>query len=119
VTPVLLVEDVDVVRTFVRLALEASRTYAVTAVASGRDALAALGARPFRAAIIDCGLPDVAGLDLVTVVRQGWPDLPIIVVSADGAHHDEALRRGARAFVEKVPGPFAKELLAALEAALR
>jgi CheY-like chemotaxis protein/GAF domain-containing protein len=51
------------------------------AVASGEEALAALGAHQFRCMVLDLGLPDIPGLELLARIKKNraWHDLPIIV----------------------------------------
>jgi CheY-like chemotaxis protein len=51
------------------------------AVASGEEALAALSAHQFRCMVLDLGLPDIPGLELLSRIKKNraWHDLPIIV----------------------------------------
>jgi len=68
--------------------------------------------------LLDLGLPDISGLDVIAGIR-GWSRVPIVVLSArqDGADKVDALDAGADDYVTK---PFAmNELLARLRAAVR
>jgi DNA-binding response OmpR family regulator len=101
--------------------LQASLTYGgftSEPVSRGSDALQALRDRRFDAVLLDLGLPDCAGEDLLPRLRE-VSDIPIIVVSGRGTERDkiEALDLGADDFVAKpfLPG----ELLARVRASLR
>jgi len=85
---------------------------------TGRDGIDAFQSGRFDAVLMDLGLPDFDGGELLRALRQ-LSDLPIIVVSGRGTEQDkvEALDLGADDFVPKpfLPG----ELLARIRAALR
>jgi two-component system KDP operon response regulator KdpE len=92
--------------------------YEAEAAGTGRDALAALSATPFDAVILDLGLPDLDGKEVIAAVRERSV-VPIIVLSARDEEQEkiDALDRGANDFVNK---PFRiGELLARLRAATR
>lgn len=90
----------------------------VTVAATGAEALdAAASARP-DVILLDLGLPDLSGLEVIEGVR-GWSAVPIVVLSARQLGDDkvDALDAGADDYVTK---PFAmNELLARLRAAVR
>jgi two-component system KDP operon response regulator KdpE len=92
--------------------------YAVECVGDGAAALAALGERPWDLMILDLGLPDMDGKDVIARVRE-WSDAPIIVLSArdEEAEKVAALDLGADDFVNKPVG--VDELLARIRASLR
>ena len=116
-TYVLVVEDEPAVRQALAINLRA-RDYDVTTVADGAAALAAAESRPPDVVILDLGLPDMDGNDVIEGLR-GWSQAPIIVLSARTAQGDKvvALDVGADDYVTK---PFGMdELLARLRAALR
>jgi two-component system KDP operon response regulator KdpE len=101
--------------------LQASLTYGgftSEAVTRGEDAILALQRRAFDGVLLDLGLPDCEGEELLPRLRE-MSSIPIIVVSGRGTERDkiEALDRGADDFVAKpfLPG----ELLARIRAALR
>ena len=92
--------------------------YEVTATPDGTSALAHLAAEGCDAVVLDLGLPDMDGKDVIARIRD-WSDVPIVVLSARDLEEEKisALDLGADDFVNK---PFAVgELLARLRAALR
>jgi two-component system KDP operon response regulator KdpE len=113
----LVVEDDSALLAMLQAAL-AYGGFESEAVSSGRDALAAVQRGRFDALLLDLGLPDCEGGELLPDLRA-ISDLPIIVVSGRGTERDkiEALDRGADDFIAKpfLPG----ELLARIRAALR
>jgi two-component system, OmpR family, KDP operon response regulator KdpE len=114
---VLVVEDQPQLLRALRINLRA-RQYEVLTAATGREALAVAAASPPDAMILDLGLPDVDGTEVITAFR-GWSSAPIIVLSGRTSPGDKigALDAGADDYVTK---PFAMgELLARLRAALR
>jgi two-component system KDP operon response regulator KdpE len=117
VTRVLVVEDERGLRRALAINLR-RRDYEVTAAATGAAALAAAGEQPPDAVILDLGLPDLDGTDVIRALR-GWTQAPILVLSARPGQADKvlALDAGADDYVTK---PFGMdELLARLRAALR
>ena len=113
----LIVEDEPALRRALTINLKA-RHYEVEAVATGSAALKAAGANPPDLAIIDLGLPDIDGVDVIAGLR-GWSTVPIIVLSArdSQAQKVRALDAGADDYVTK---PFGMdELVARVRAALR
>lgn len=92
--------------------------YEVEAVGAAKDALGAIAARAFDVIIVDLGLPDMDGKDLIARARE-WTDTPILVLSARDEEREKisALDIGANDFVNK---PFSiGELMARLRALLR
>ena len=116
-THVLVVDDERAIRQALAINLRA-RDYEVTAVGDGASALAAAASHPPDVVILDLGLPDMDGNDIIEGLR-GWSQAPIIVLSARTAQGDKvvALDIGADDYITK---PFGMdELLARLRAALR
>ncbi|MFI5041611.1 MAG: response regulator transcription factor [Acidimicrobiales bacterium] len=114
---VLVVEDDLAMMTALTAGLSA-RGYAVDAVPTGTAALEAIGARAPAAVLLDLGLPDVDGVEICRRIRA-WSDVPILVLSADGAEDRKvtALECGADDYVTK---PFSmRELHARIGVALR
>lgn len=76
--------------------------YDVESVGSAGEALEAVAQRPFDVLIVDLGLPDMDGKDLIARVRE-WADTPVIVLSARDAEEEKiaALDIGANDFVNK------------------
>ena len=114
---ILIVEDeADLVRAL-RINLRA-RQYEVLTAGTGREALALAASHPPDAIILDLGLPDIDGTEVIVELRR-WYHAPIIVLSGRTSPGDKigALDVGADDYVTK---PFAMaELLARLRAVLR
>ena len=116
-TRVLVVDDEPGLRQALVINLRA-RDYQVVAAPDGAAALEAAAREPPDAVVLDLGLPDMDGTDVIRGLR-GWSRAPIIVLSARTGQGDkvEALDAGADDYVTK---PFGMdELLARLRAALR
>jgi two-component system, OmpR family, KDP operon response regulator KdpE len=114
---VVLIEDEQQIRKFLRAAL-VSQGYRLFEAATGSDGLVEASTRQPDVVIIDLGLPDVDGLEVIRRLRE-WSEVPIIVLSARGQESDKvtALDAGADDYVSK---PFsAGELLARIRVALR
>jgi two-component system, OmpR family, KDP operon response regulator KdpE len=114
---VLVVDDEPPIRRFLRTSLRAAE-YAVVEAEDAAGARRALDAEKPDLVILDLGLPDKSGLDLIAEIRK-HSAVPIIVLSArsDERSKVEALDRGADDYLSK---PFGvAELMARLRAALR
>src|SRR5712692_11395698 len=114
VTRVLVVDDEPQILRALRINLRV-RGYEVDTAASGTQALEMAARHPPDLVILDLGLPDLDGVDVIGGLR-GWTDAPIIVLSgrADSADKVEALDAGADDYVTK---PFGMgELLARIRA---
>ena len=114
---ILIVEDQPELIRALRINLRA-RQYEVLTARTGREALAVAASQPPDAIILDLGLPDIDGTQVIVELRQ-WYRAPIIVLSGRTSPGDKigALDVGADDYVTK---PFAMaELLARLRAALR
>jgi len=116
-TRVLVVEDERPLLRALAMNLVA-RGYAVTEAESGARALAALADQKHDAIVLDLGLPDISGVEVIKAVRE-FSATPIIVLSARSGSADkvQALDLGADDYVTK---PFSMdELLARLRATSR
>jgi len=116
-TRVLLVDDEPQLLRTLGINLRA-RKYEVYLAASGAAALETASLHPPDLVIVDLGLPDMDGVEVVTALR-GWTSVPILVLSGrtDSADKVEALDAGADDYVTK---PFGiDELLARLRAMAR
>jgi two-component system, OmpR family, KDP operon response regulator KdpE len=117
VTHVLVVDDEPGLLRALAINLRARR-YEVSVAGDGRSALAAASRHPPDVVVLDLGLPDMDGNDVISGLR-GWTRAPIIVLSARTNQSDKvaALDAGADDYVTK---PFGMdELLARLRAAVR
>jgi len=117
VTRVLVIDDEAPILRALRINLTA-RHYEVSTAADGASGLAAMARDRPDVLILDLGLPDMDGTEVIKGVR-GWTSTPIIVLSAWGQENQKvaALDAGADDYVTK---PFGMdELLARLRAALR
>ena len=115
--PVLVVDDEPAILRALTVALRA-RGYDVVTAVPGQQALDRCATEDPSAVILDLGLPDIDGLDVCRRIR-GWSDVPIIVLTAEGADERKvtALDDGADDYVTK---PYSTpELLARLRVALR
>lgn len=113
----LLIDDEPQIVRALTPALQAAG-YHVTVATNGEAALSELAAEPRDAIILDLGLPDMDGKDLIVRVRE-WSEAPIIVLSARDLEGEKiaALDAGADDYVNKPVG--VGELLARLRASLR
>ncbi len=116
-TAVLVIDDEPQIVRALRINLRV-RHYEVHTAGSGSEALELAAKHPPDLIILDLGLPDLDGVDVIHGLR-GWTDAPIIVLSgrADSTDKVEALDAGADDYVTK---PFAMdELLARMRAVTR
>lgn len=78
---VLLVEDDPLIGQGLELGLR-SRGFGLTWLDKGRDVQRLLREQPFDVLVLDLGLPDIDGIDLLQQIRQASSDIPIIVLTA-------------------------------------
>ena len=98
---ILVIEDESPIRKFIRLSLE-SHGYDVSEVSTAAAGIGHAMAEPPDAVILDLGLPDQDGLEVISRIRE-WSRVPIIVVSARGREADKvvALDSGADDYLTK------------------
>jgi two-component system KDP operon response regulator KdpE len=116
-TVILLVDDEPQIHRSLRPTLEAAG-YTVARAQSGADALRMAAVKPPSLVLLDLGLPDMDGQEVLVQLRRFYPG-PVIILSARdrSAEKIAALDRGANDYVEK---PFdIGELQARIRAALR
>ena len=114
---ILIVEDEPEIRRFLRFSLGAEG-YRVVESSTGRRGTIDAGTHKPDVAIVDLGLPDVDGVEVVRHIRE-WSPMPIIILSARSQERTkiEAFGAGADDYVTK---PFGiSELLARIRVALR
>jgi two-component system, OmpR family, KDP operon response regulator KdpE len=117
VTRVLVIDDEPSILRALKINLSA-RKYDVSTAADGASGLAAVARDHPDVLILDLGLPDMDGTEVISGIR-GWTSIPIIVLSVWGQESQKvaALDAGADDYVTK---PFGMdELLARLRAAIR
>ena len=114
---ILLIDDEPQMRRFLRVTLQ-SQGYELVEAESGHDGLADAATRNPDVILLDLGLPDMDGLDVLARIRE-WSQVPVIIISAREQERDKitALDSGADDYLTK---PFrAGELLARIRVALR
>lgn len=114
---ILVVDDEPQIQRFLKPSLAAAG-YEVVEAATGAEALKAVATRAPDLVILDLGLPDMDGKEVIASLR-GWSDIPVIILSARDREAEKiaALDLGADDYVEK---PFGiGELTARIRTALR
>lgn len=114
---ILIIEDEAPIRRFLRASL-AEQGYRFNEAETAAEGLRLTASAPPDLIILDLGLPDQNGIEVLKQIRD-WSEVPIIIVSARGQERDKvlALDSGANDYLTK---PFAVgELLARIRVALR
>ena len=108
VTPVvrrvLLVDDHPIVRDGLARMIASQSDLQVSGEADGaEDALRLVADDPPDLAVVDLFLEGMSGLDLIKLLRERWPELPVLVLSMhdESVYAERALRAGARGYVMK------------------
>ena len=118
---VLIVEDEPRIANFLAKGLR-RQGYDVQCAYTGSEALAWTGGEkagpPIDLVVLDLGLPDIDGLDVLRALRKGGSEVPVIVLTArtESSDRAEALRLGAVEYLTK-PLPF-PDLLGRVRASL-
>lgn len=114
---ILIVDDEKSIRHFIRVSLETQKYNCIEAK-NGTEALTLAASHHPDIMVLDLGLPDIDGLEVIKQLR-GWSNMSVIIVSARGHEREkvEALDAGADDYLTK---PFSvAELLARIRVALR
>lgn len=114
---ILVIEDDPPIRRFLKASLT-TQDFELLEASTGGEGLALLAGRCPDVVLLDLGLPDIDGLEIIVRVRE-WSAVPIIIISARGQERDKiaGLDAGADDYVTK---PFSVgELIARIRAALR
>lgn len=114
---ILIVEDEDVISSYISTVLSTNEFNFIKA-SKGKDAISMAASHCPDLILLDLGLPDMDGLEVLKTIRQ-WTGLPVIIVSARGHEREkvEALDLGADDYITK---PFGTaELLARIRTELR
>ena len=114
---ILVVEDDKRISSFFKTVLESNR-YDVIMASTGSEAYSLITSQCPDLVILDLGLPDMDGMNILRSVRE-WSSMPVIVVSARTHEKDkvEALDLGADDYITKPFGT--SELLARIRTAIR
>lgn len=114
---VLIIEDDKSIRNFLKAILEANN-YDVLMASSGMEAYSMITSQCPDVVILDLGLPDMDGMEILKNVRE-WSTMPVLVVSARSHEKDkvQALDLGADDYITKPFGT--SELLARVRTAIR
>jgi two-component system KDP operon response regulator KdpE len=114
---ILIVDDENQIRRLLEITLSASG-YKIIEAASGREGVQMAASHRPSAIILDLGLPDMDGMDVLRSLKE-WYGNPVIILSARNSEEDivNALDEGANDYISK---PFRTgELLARIRATLR
>lgn len=117
---ILVVDDHPVMRRGIRQILEdGPRPAQVSEAATGEDALALVRSEAWDLVVLDLGLPDRPGLDVLRQIKADRPALPVVVLTMydEEAYAVRALRAGAAAYLTKEGAP--DELATAVEKVAR
>jgi DNA-binding NarL/FixJ family response regulator len=101
---ILLLEDLPEIRTWLKaLVLQVFPQAQVSEASRVHDALGLVSAIPFQLALIDLGLPDGSGVDVVSALRESQPEAQSVVVTIhdDDEHLFPALQAGAFGYILK------------------
>ena len=101
---VYLVDDIPELRELIKFGMEEDVGFEVVGEAGdGRTAIAGIAETRPAAVLLDLSMPDMNGLEAIPEIREGDPDVAIIVLSGFSADRmgPLALERGADAYVEK------------------
>jgi DNA-binding NarL/FixJ family response regulator len=101
---ILLLEDLPEIRTWLKaLVMQVFPNAQIVECARVHDALAQVSAQKFDLALIDLGLPDGSGVDVVSALRESQPDAQSVIVTIhdDDDHLFPALQAGAYGYILK------------------
>ncbi len=99
---ILIVDDETSYLTLLRSVLE-EEGYGIATAKCGYDALEILKNSDIDLIITDMKMPEMSGLQLLDTVRAGWPDIPVIIMTAHGSIEKavEAMQKGAFSYIQK------------------
>ncbi len=114
---ILVIEDDEAIRNFISVVL-ASNNYKIIQTARGKDGISMAASYCPELILLDLGLPDIDGVEVLKSIRS-WTNIPIIIVSARGHEREkvEALDLGADDYITKPFGT--SELLARIRTGIR
>jgi len=99
---ILVIDDEAAIRDSLEVLLSLEG-YAVTLAVDGEQGLRNLDAENFDLVLLDLALPGQSGMELLPLIKERQPDLPVIMITAYGTVENvvEAIRAGAENFVQK------------------
>ncbi len=102
-TTVLIVDDSPIDRRLVAGILERNSDWTIRTAVDGLEALAAVVEHTPDLVVTDMQMPQMNGLELVTALRQQFPQIPVVLMTAQGSEElaVQALRAGAASYVPK------------------
>lgn len=114
---IMIVEDDETISNFIS-AILSSNDYRHITVSRGKDAISMAASHCPDLILLDLGLPDIDGIEVLSTIRK-WTGIPVIIVSARGQEGEkvEALDLGADDYITKPFGT--SELLARIRTAIR
>ncbi len=114
---ILLIEDEENICSFISTTLK-NQGYKITTASTGNDGLSLAASLCPDLILLDLGLPDIDGIDVINRLRT-WSGIPIIVISARSNEHEKAkaLDSGADDYITKPFGTI--ELMARIRTSLR
>lgn len=100
---ILIVDDDDMIRSFLRLVLSNEGYDQIEEAGTGGEARKSLKSRPAELILLDINLPDADGVELLKEIRKAQPDCHVMMVSAEGTMDrvKNAISHGAEGFVVK------------------
>jgi DNA-binding NarL/FixJ family response regulator len=116
---VLIADDHAIVRKGLREILrEAAEETTVGEASNGAEALAQVRANQWDVVVLDITMPGQNGLEVLRLLKQGHPDLPVLMLSMHSGHHyiNGSLKAGASGYLNKETAP--EELINAIRTAL-
>jgi CheY-like chemotaxis protein len=122
-TKILVVDDLKADRELICALLTKDRAWEVHSVENGREALTYLDHALPDAIVTDLAMPEMDGFELVASVKQRYPYLPVVLVTAKGSEEVaiRALKEGAASYVPKrlMPGNLSETVENVLELATK
>jgi CheY-like chemotaxis protein/anti-sigma regulatory factor (Ser/Thr protein kinase) len=122
-TKILVVDDLRADRELMSALLTKDRPWEVHSVENGREALAYLDRALPEVIVTDLAMPEMDGFELVASVKQRYPYLPVVLVTAKGSEEVaiRALKEGAASYVPKrlMPGNLRETIESVLELATK
>ncbi len=116
---VLIADDHAIVRKGLREILrEASESTVVGEASDGQEALAKIGSERWDVVVLDITMPGITGLEILKILRQQRPDLPVLMLSMHSGYHYVmgSLKAGAAGYLNKETAP--DELVKAIHTAI-